>query len=316
MGKQYHHLTREQRYHLYIQWSKGASRKEIAEELSVHPSSVSRELKRNRLANGGYLWLKAQEMADKRKARTANNNAIEAPVLMLARDLIRKDFSPEQASGYLRLQGYRVSTERIYQMVRKEDELQKHLHHGLKGKRRQKAKRETKVKNIPNRTSIHERPAEANGRRFGDWEMDLIVDGQGGAILTLVERSTTFMMMRRLPRGKNAEGVADAAVALLYPYRKKILTITTDNGGEFAAHEKIAQRLKGVKIYFADSYSSWQKGCIENTNKLVRFYIPKGHDLKNLTDEQVMRVQKALNKRPRKKLKFNCPKDVFFKNFA
>lgn len=318
--KQYHHLTESQRYYIDKQIARGASQKEIAEVIGVNKSTVSREVRRNRLKNGNYNYFKAQAKADEKKARSVNNNAISEVTLMLARDLIREDYSPEQTSGSLRKRGVRISTERIYQMVRNEPELQKHLHHGLKGKRKKKEYHVTKVKHIPNRTSIHERPEEANGSRFGDWELDLIVDRHGGAIVTLVERSTRYMVMSKLPKGKNAEGVAKAVVRLLFPYREKVLTITTDNGGEFAQHEMIAKGLRmktneGQKVYFADSYCSWQKGCIENTNKLIRFYFPKGTDLKALTDEQVKWVQKKLNMRPRKKLDFNTPKEEFFKNF-
>jgi IS30 family transposase len=319
--KQYHHLTERQRYYIDKQIARGASQKEIAEVIGVHKSTVSREVRRNRLKNGNYNYFKAQAKADEKKARSVNNNAISEVTLMLARDLIKEDYSPEQASGSLKKKGIHVSTERIYQLVRNEPELQKHLHHGLKGKRKKKKEPHvTKVKNIPNRTSIRERPKEADGSRFGDWEMDLIVDKDGGAIVTLVERSTRYMVMSKLPNGKNAEGVAKAVVRLLFPYREKVLTITTDNGGEFAQHEMIANGLRmktneGQKVYFADSYCSWQKGCIENTNKLIRFYFPKGTDLKALTDEQVKWVQKKLNMRPRKKLDFNTPKEEFFKNF-
>lgn len=168
------------------------------------------------------------------------------------------------------------------------------------------------MRTIPNRLSIHDRPAEANGTRFGDWEMDLIVGKQQkSAIVTLCERSTNFMIMRKLPRGKNADGVADAVISMLLPYRKDVKTITTDNGSEHCKHEKIASKLK-TKIFFADAYAAWQKGAIENTNKLIRQYIPKGISFNELSNEFIMNVQYILNRRPRKNLNFNSPKNVFF----
>ena len=127
---------------------------------------------------------------------------------------------------------------------------------------------------IANRISIHERPVEADGNRFGDWEMDLIVDSFNHAILTLVERSTNMLLMQRLPQGKKSKPLAKEVSRLLLPYRNTINTITTDNGPEFADHLTITKKI-GAKVYFADPYSSWQKGCIENTNKLLRQYIPK-----------------------------------------
>ena len=151
----------------------------------------------------------------------------------------------------------------------------------------------TKVTNIPNRTSIRERPLEADGTRFGDWEMDLIVGKEGkGAILTLTERSSNLLLMEKLPDGKKAASLPRVVNRLLFPYRGKgVRTITTDNGGEFACHELIEKKLRAT-VYFTDSYCSWQKGAIENANKLVRQYIPKGTDFNTVSDRFVMEIQK------------------------
>lgn len=168
---------------------------------------------------------------------------------------------------------------------------------------------------LPGRVSIHERPREADGHRFGDWEMDLIIGkGQKSAILTLCERSVNFLLLARLPRGKNPEGVADKVVELLFPYRKQVHTITTDNGSEFACHQRIAQAL-GTTVYFADAYASWQKGAIENMNKLVRQYLPKGLDFRDVSDDFIKQVQYKINRRPRERLGFSTPKKEFFKFF-
>ena len=142
--------------------------------------------------------------------------------------------------------------------------------------------------------------------------MDLILGKQQkSAIVTLCERSTNFMIMRKLPKGKNADGVADAVISMLLPYRKNVKTITTDNGSEFCRHEKIAAKLQ-TQVFFADSYAAWQKGAIENTNKLVRQYIPKGINFNELSDDYILNTQYKLNRRPRKKLMFNSPKNAFF----
>lgn len=110
-------------------------------------------------------------------------------------------------------------------------------------------------------------------------------------------------------------GVADAVVALLYQFRKNVHTITTDNGVEFRNHAKIAKELN-TTVSFADSYASWQKGAIENTNKLIRQYIPKGTNFNDITDDYIHSVQLRLNRRPRQKLNFSTPKDVFLKSFV
>ena len=140
-------------------------------------------------------------------------------------------------------------------------------------------------------------------------------------ILTLVERSTNMLLMQRIPTGKKSESIAKAVVKQLFPYRRTVKTITTDNGSEFAAHQLITKGLymKGkedIKVYFTDAYSSWQKGCIENTNKLIRKYIPKGADFTQFSDTKIMNIQKKLNRRPREKLNFMTPKDCFFNYFS
>ena len=194
----------------------------------------------------------------------------------------------------------------------------------MKYKRKVSRRHETKATNIRNRVSIHQRPAEANGKRFGDWEMDLIVDKDSNAILTLTERNTNFLLMEKLKHGKKAKPVARTVWKLLLPYKGEALkSITTDNGSEFAEHEWITKKLN-VPVYFADSYCAWQKGSycawqkgsIENANKLIRQYIPKGTDISTLTDGRIAKIRMKINARPREKLNFLTPKEVFFKNIS
>lgn len=313
----YHQLTREQRYAIYLGLQEGKSRGAIARQLEVHKSTVSREVRRNGNRLGKYGWTAADERSRDRKGHLPGNRAVKDGTMRVALRLLREeDWSPRQISGYLLLRGIRVSHESIYARIRADGtgELRRHCRHGLKYRHHVPVRRKTRVRNIPNRVSIHARPAEADGRRFGDWEMDLIVGrGQKSAILTLCERSRNYMMMERLPHGKDPERVAETAVRLLAPYRRNVLTITTDNGSEFVRHERIAKDLK-TAVYFADSYAAWQKGAIENTNKLVRQYIPKGTDFRELTDGYIHSVQLKLNRRPREKLNFSTPKDEFFEN--
>ena len=203
----------------------------------------------------------------------------------------------------------------IYQIIRADKEeggtLYTHLRH--KGKHRKRPV--GKCPQIPDRISIHERPVEADGKRVGDFELDTIIGKDGkGAIVTLVDRKTNYMMMKKSRKGKEAEEVAQIVRDLLFPYRHNVKTITTDNGSEFCDHRKISQAL-GATVYFADPYSSWQKGCIENTNKLIRQYIPKGTDFDTLTDEQILQIQYKINRRPGEKLNFMTPLDCFFKYF-
>lgn len=287
----------------------------IARRIGVSKSTVSREVSRNSNRFGKYGWHIADERARERRERMPGNRALKPSLVREALSLLKEeDWSPSQISGYMKLRGKSISHESIYSLIRADEsgELRSHCRHRMKYRRHVRVHRKTRVRNIPGRVSIHERPPEADGRRFGDWEMDLIVGkGQRSAILTLCERSRNYMMMARLPRVKNPDGVAEKVVELLWPYRKNVLTITTDNGNEFVRHATIARELH-TKVYFADSYASWQKGAIENTNKLVRQYIPKGTDFRELTDEFIASVQYKLNRRPRKKLNFRTPKDEFF----
>ena len=136
----------------------------------------------------------------------------------------------------------------------------------------------------------------------------------------LTERSTNFILMERLKCGRKAMPTAKVVARLLFPYREFVHTITTDNGCEFAAHLEITRMLsrggrERGKVYFADSYCSWQKGAIENANKLIRKYIPQKANSDDFSDSKIMKIQKKINRRPREKINFDSPKDRFFKHF-
>ena len=314
--KTYKQLTSEQRYAIYLGVQKGISKSEIAKSINVNRSTIYRELERNKNKRGGYSWKLAQEMADERKERLPGNKAKPEWIKQKVIRLIREDWSPKQISGHLlKSEQISISHETIYTWIRDDKKaggnLYKHCRHKLKHRKRVVGA----AKNIPNRTSISERPQEANGSRFGDFEMDTIVgDDQKEAILTLTERKTNFIMIESLPKGKDSKEVAKKVVAMLLPYEDILKTITTDNGSEFAAHEQITKRLK-VPVYFTDPYSSWQKGAVENANKLIRQYIPKKAKLSDYSMEEIKKIQYKLNERPREKLDFNTPKFEFYKNF-
>ena len=320
----YKQLTSAQRYTISVLLKLNLTQKKISEQIGVNPSTISRELKRNRTKTGHYNALRAQEFASIRKERLPGNRAVRPYVKNIVIELlINEDWSPKQISGYLKKEkGINISHECIYSIIKMDKaaggELYTHCRHKLKYRHHvMRPQRKTKVKNIPNRISIHDRPVEANGKRFGDWEMDLILGkGQHSAILTLCERSTNMLMMAKLKNGKKPKDVARTVVDLLIPYKGHSLkTITTDNGSEFRDHEYITKRL-GAKVYFADSYSSWQKGAIENTNKLIRQYIPKGADFNDFSDDYIKQVQYKINRRPREKLNFDSPKNIFYRKIA
>lgn len=314
----YHQLTREQRYAIYLGLQEKKSRTAIARQIGCSISTVSREIKRNSNSHGRYIFDQACEMVKFRKEKCSYNHAMQPWILQRALKLLAEnDWSPQQISGWLlKNEGIKISHERIYRAIREDEtgELKAHTRHGMKYRHHIKRSKATKATNIPNRVSIHERPEQADGSRWGDWEMDLIVGkGQKSALVTLTERSTNYILMEYIP-DKKPSTVAETVIRMLIPFKRHVLTITTDNGTEFAHHETIAKRLN-TTVYFADSYCSWQKGAIENANKLIRQYFPKGTDFNMFTARQLMEIQKKINARPRLKLDFLTPKQVFYNHF-
>lgn len=295
---------------------KKRSVKDIADTINVHYSTVYRELKRNK-GRYRYHWGVAQRQCDERKRRMRRHRkfSLEMRKEIIAL-MVNEQWSPEQIRGWMLRKGKEcVCVETIYGYIRFDrrcgGELYKSCRHRMQHIKRRRPLAYTAIKD---RTMIDEREPQADGTRFGDWEMDTIVGKDGrGAIVTLVERSKDYLLMRKLPRGKNAEELAKTVVAMMTPFIGNIKSITTDNGSEFACHKFIEQRLK-TKVYFAHPYSSssWQKGNIENTNKLIRQYIPKGTAFEQYSQQQIKQIQMKINRRPRKKLNFSTPKQEFY----
>lgn len=310
----YKQLTSEQRYTISVLLQNRTKQKDIAKAINVSASTVSREIRRNSGVRRHYNWETAQANAVQTRRRKPGNRSVVKDVMEEAKCLlITKQWSPEQISGVLAKDGKYISHETIYRMIRKDKAeggtLYKHCRHKLKHRTRPVGGKRI---SIPNRTSISERPTEADGKRFGDFEMDTIVGrGNHGAIVTLIERSTNMLFMRKLKNGKNAKELARTVIHLLSPFKDHIKSITTDNGTEFACHEMITKSL-GVTIYFADPYASWQKGAIENANGLIRQYVPKKETFEHISQQQITKYSKKINMRPRKKLDFKTPQDCFY----
>lgn len=311
----YKQLTSEQRYTISVLLQNGMKQKDIAKAINVSPSTVSREIRRNSGIRGHYNWETAQANAVRTKRKKPGNRSVDKDVMEEAkRLLVTEQWSPEQISGALANDGKYICHETIYRMIRKDKaeggKLYQHCRHRLKHRARPVGGRRI---SIANRTSISERPAEADGKRFGDFEMDTIVGrGNHGAIVTLIERSTNMLFMRKLKKGKNAIELARTVIHLLSPFKGHVKSITTDNGTEFACHEMIGKSL-GVNIYFADPYSSWQKGGIENANGLIRQYVPKSETFEHVSHQQITKCSRKINMRPRKKLGFKTPYECFYK---
>lgn len=313
----YKQLTSEQRYTISVLLSKGLKKKEIAEAIGVSNSTITRELQRNSSKRGVYKWEIAQKQLKKRSKRTPGNRAISKAIWSSVKHyLVDEQWSPEQISGHLAKDGIKISHETIYAWIREDKRnrgtLYKHLRHRLKHRKKYVGAGRSC---IINRKSIHERPAEADGKRFGDLEMDTIVGPNNQqAIVTLVDRNTNMLFMKKLKYGKDAKSLALTVIEMLKPIKKKLKTITTDNGKEFSAHEIISEAL-GVDVFFTDPYSSWQKGAIENANGLIRQYIPKKVSFNDYDDKDIKDIEEKINRRPRKKLGFETPIERFSKIF-
>ena len=313
--RNYKQLSQEQRYQIGILKKAGKNQKEIAELLGVSPGTICRELNRNK-GKRGYRPKQAQIKADKRRAQAAKALKMTEGRVRLIEEKIVLDWSPEQVSGWLKAElGIAISHERIYQHIwtdkRHGGTLYQHLRQSHKKRKKQYGSKDKRGQ-IRNRISIDERPAIVGEKtRIGDWEIDTMI-GQNhqGALVTIVDRVSKFTLIKKVD-SKHAEVVTEATVILLKPYLYKALTITADNGKEFAGHETIKEHLN-AEVYFAHPYHSWERGLNENTNGLIRQYFTKGSSFGDITDEDVEAVMHKLNHRPRKTLNYQTPHAVFF----
>lgn len=311
----YTQLTKGQRYQIYSLKGIGLTQAEIARQVSVDPSTISRELKRN-TGQRGYRPKQANDMAIKRRLEASK--AIRMTEEMQARvtEYLNQEWSPEQISGYLRSEGGAwVSHETIYQFVLDDKKnggtrYQQLRHSGKKRKKRYGGS--DRRGEITDRLSIDKRPKSIEKRdRIGDWEIDLVIGkGHKGAIVTIVDRLSLMTLIAKV-NSKHAELVTKATTRLLKRYKRRAAhTITADNGKEFSGHQEISRAL-GVDFYFAHPYSSWERGTNENTNGLIRQYLPKGTEFRSVNDEKCQFIMDRLNNRPRKCLGYRTPKQVF-----
>ena len=309
-------LTSEQRNQIEVLLQTKTPVKVIAKLLDTDKSSIYREINRNKMKRGSYSANFAQQLAKERKERVGRVRKFTAQVQkFVVEKLTKEQWSPEQIVGFAELNNLPVvSHERIYQFIRQDKQeggrLWQHTRHKLKHRKRPVSGKQV---NIKNKVSIELRPAIVDTQeRYGDWEIDTIIgENQKGAILTITERKTGFLLMEKMEFGKQADGLAKAAIRILFAYKNTVHTITSDNGSEFAQHELISNKLN-AGFYFAHPYSSWERGLNEYTNKLIRQYIIKGSNFDLYDSEYIKLIQNKINRRPREKLKFQTPSKIFF----
>lgn len=317
----YSHITVEQRIKIEALLKAGHKASFIAKQLNIHRSSIYRELKRNKTKAGKYNAALAQELSDEQKERFSHNRTFTfAMEKFIIEKLSTEQWSPEQIWGYCKENNIdMVSHESIYKFVYQDKYNGGLLYENLRVASKKYRKRYGAGKGkkciIKDKVSIDERPECINNKqRVGDWEIDTIVGKDNkGAIVTIAERTTAFVLIAKL-NGKNAQELAEAVVKLMIPFKELVLSITSDNGTEFAMHKYISSRL-GALFYFAHPYSSWERGLNEYTNRLIRQYIPKKTDFKDINHLYIREIVMKLNRRPRKNLNYNTPGKVFLNNF-
>ena len=321
--RSYRHMSAEERETLSLGLTHGHSLRMMATVLGRAPSTVSRELGRNTTRGHPYRACTAQTQTAARARQPRRPRKLLDPWLWAYVQTQLKDgCSPEQIAGRLRRaypddMGRHLSTETIYAALyilprgALRSELLAALRQARKA-RRPRARGTDRRGQIPNMTPIAERPADVTTRTVpGHWEGDLIKGARNGsAVGTLVERTTRLVILARMD-GTDAtsarEGFAKKLRHVPASLRK---TLTYDRGKEMAEHERLAQRL-AIRVFFADPYSPWQRGTNENTNGLLRQYLPKGTDLSGYTQRELNAIAHRLHTRPRKCLDFATPLEVY-----
>ena len=298
------HLSHRERYLIAFLNAMHYRQKQIALTLGRSPSCISRELKRNTKAQS-YDATTAQEQASIRARNSRNAKRIDSNTLEQVKARLRIEHSPEQIAAHLP-----ISHTRIYQLIRADKRNGGTLYRHCRCQKQRRKRYGSSLNGrgqIPNRRGIEQRPAHIETRQeFGHWEGDTMIGANHqGALVTLVERKTGFTLIAKVLR-KTAQAVSQACIELLKPYQPWVKTITFDNGKEFAHHQNIDAAL-GSTTYFAQPYSSWQRGTNENTNGLIRQYIPKKRLLSSVSNKEIATIAFKLNHRPRKRLNFNPP---------
>lgn len=230
--------------------------------------------------------------------------------------LIQEDWSPEQVSGWMKQNmNISISHEWIYQYVYKDKLTGGALYRHLRCQKKRKKLYGSNDRRgcLKNRVSIDVRPDIVETRsRIGDGEADTIIGkARKQATVSLTERKSGLALIYKVDK-RTKENTEDAIKRLLHSVSNKVHTITADNGKEFGNHESIAEKIH-CDFYFAHAYSSWERGTNENTNGLIRQYFPKNRDFRTITDNELISAMKRLNNRPRKRLGFKTPNQVFFR---
>jgi len=315
--QKYSHLSADERSQIEILNRKGYSQQDIALVLGRNSGTICRELARK--TNGTYVARKAHHKAYVQR-KYAKYQGMKVNEDMKLQEYVTKHlrlgWSPEQVAGrILNRQGIRkVSHTAIYSWLRSVHGRQLESELRLLKKKRKGAKPRKKVVQLEGRVFIDDRPESVDSRAyFGDWEGDFIVSGRGSAaaLLVLSERKSKYVFLRKV-RHKTAKAVEKTLVEMIQPLAN-FNSLTLDNDIAFVHHQKISQEL-GVPLFFCHPYASWEKGGVENANRYIRRWIPKGADIGKWTNKEIQELEWWMNSVPRKILGFKTPEEMMVEN--
>ncbi len=320
MSKTYVHLTEAEREFIASMRWEGKGPSEIARALDRDKGTISRELIRNASSEYHcYTPCQAQRRYDQRKLTARHGRPLlkSKEVQQFVRRKLKISWSPEIIAGRLKEEtGQSISPEAIYQFIYHRDTPDRELLISqlcrAHRKRRIKGKgRKVRKTKIPNRVSIDARSKSVEQRKqFGHWESDTLVSRKSkSALHSIIERKTRMLRLSKLDRKTAAETNKAVARALKKLPAEAKRTLTMDNGTENAKHEELTATI-GIKCYFAHPYAAWQRGSNEQINGLIRRYLPKGTDFSKIDKDQIKKIEKLINNRPRKCLGFKTPLEV------
>ena len=314
--KKYRQITSGERYAIAALRRRRLSIRAIAVELGRSPSTISREIRRNRKADGWYRAQLAEGRTRARRRRSRSGSHFSRSDMREVERFLGLDWSPEQISAHLRNTGMlSISHETIYVHVwrnkRNGGELWQHLRQAGKKRRKRYGAYDSRGR-LAGKRHISERPPEVETRKqIGHWEVDTVMGSERGrnTVVTLVERATGFLLIGKLAHHCAADTNA-RLIELIARHEGRVSTITADNGTEFHSYAKV-EEATGVAFYFATPHHAWERGTNENTNGLIRQYLPKGQSMAHVTQADCDEIAARLNSRPRKRLGFRTPEECY-----
>lgn len=310
----YTQITSDERYMISTYHLQGWSDPDIALKLRRHRSTIGREIKRNKCCDGAYRPSKADRRTRARRSESRKHWYFQDSQLQIVASLLRLDWSPEQVSGWLRVNRiFLISHTTIYRYVWYDRYFGGQLHTHLRqaGKKRKRYRADDSRGVLPGKRHISQRPLSADSRsRFGHWEIDTVAGANDRhCIVTLVERRSRFIRIGKLSARTTAK-LNRRVISIINSEPRTVRSITADNGTEFHAYKLIEAQTHSL-FFFANPYHSYERGLNENSNGLVRQYLPKGHSMANLSQPQCDAIAQKLNRRPRKSLAFKTPEQCY-----